>query len=30
LEVAWPASALRDMDVPADVDAVLAELEGGA
>lgn len=28
LEVAWPASALRDMDVPADVDAVLAELEG--
>jgi molybdenum cofactor cytidylyltransferase len=29
LEVAWPASALRDMDVPADVDAVLAELEGG-
>ena len=30
LEVAWPASALRDMDVPADVDAVLAELESGA
>jgi len=30
LQVAWPASALRDMDVPADVDAVLAELEGGA
>ena len=29
LEVAWPASALRDMDVPADVAAVLAELEGG-
>jgi molybdenum cofactor cytidylyltransferase len=29
LEVAWPASALRDMDVPADVDAALAELEGG-
>jgi molybdenum cofactor cytidylyltransferase len=28
LEVAWPASALRDMDVPADVDAALAELEG--
>lgn len=28
LEVAWPASALKDMDVPADVDAVLAELEG--
>ena len=28
LEVGWPASALRDMDVPADIDAVLAELEG--
>jgi molybdenum cofactor cytidylyltransferase len=28
LEVAWPASALRDMDVPADVDAVQAELGG--
>jgi molybdenum cofactor cytidylyltransferase len=26
LEVAWPASALKDLDVPADVDAVLAEL----
>lgn len=26
LEVAWPASALRDLDVPADVEAVLAEL----
>ncbi len=26
LEVLWPASALRDLDVPADVDAVLAEL----
>jgi molybdenum cofactor cytidylyltransferase len=28
LEVAWPASALKDMDVPADVDAVRTELEG--
>jgi molybdenum cofactor cytidylyltransferase len=28
VEVAWPAKALQDMDVPADVDAVLAELEG--
>jgi molybdenum cofactor cytidylyltransferase len=27
LEVAWPARALRDVDVPADVDAVLAELD---
>jgi molybdenum cofactor cytidylyltransferase len=27
LEVAWPASALRDVDVPADVDAALSELE---
>lgn len=29
LEVAWPASALKDLDIPADVDAVLAELENG-
>jgi molybdenum cofactor cytidylyltransferase len=29
LEVAWPASALKDLDLPADVDAVLAELENG-
>jgi molybdenum cofactor cytidylyltransferase len=29
LEVAWPAAALKDLDVPADVDAVRAELGGG-
>jgi molybdenum cofactor cytidylyltransferase len=29
LEVAWPASALQDLDVPADVDAVLAQLGSG-
>jgi molybdenum cofactor cytidylyltransferase len=29
LEVAWPASALKDLDVPADVDLVLAELGSG-
>ncbi len=27
LEVHWPAAALQDLDVPADVDAVRAELE---
>jgi molybdenum cofactor cytidylyltransferase len=29
LEVAWPASALRDLDVPGDVEAVRAELGNG-
>jgi len=28
LQVPWPASALADLDVPADVDAALAELGG--
>jgi molybdenum cofactor cytidylyltransferase len=28
LEVRWPKTALQDLDVPADVDAVLAELGG--
>ena len=27
LELAWPASALTDLDLPADVDRVLAELQ---
>ena len=29
VELAWPASALRDLDVPQDVDVVLSELEAG-
>jgi len=29
LEISWPASALADLDVPADVDRARSELEGG-
>ncbi len=29
IEVAWPVSALADLDVPEDVDGVRARLEGG-
>jgi molybdenum cofactor cytidylyltransferase len=29
LEIAWPAAALTDLDVPADVERVQAELGGG-